>query len=316
MAINVSFKNIAENITEAGRTPDCTNNGYAPTKKCTRAECNNIVFSDKNDVIASRGHKYNAGVITTAPKCTVKGVKTYTCTVCSATRTEAVAAAGHKQSGYKTTKAATYKTKGEQVNTCTVCKIKLGTKQLNMLTLSKPTGLKAQTLSTTSIKYSWNAVKGAESYTVYYKTSTGSWKSTTVKGTSITVKKLKAGLTYKFKVVAVAGSNKSKESATINSTTKPAAVTLSRVVSKAKKEVVVEWKKISGVTGYEVQHATDKKFKKNKKTVTVKKDKTVKTILKKLTGKKTYYVKVRAYKTVNNVKVYGAWSKVKSVKCK
>ena len=84
----------------------------------------------------------------------------------------------------------------------------------------------------------------------------------------------------------------------------------------AKKAVSVQWKKVGGVKGYQVQVATDKKFKKNKKTVTVKKQKTTKTTVKKLKAKKKYYVRVRTYKTVNGKKVYSAWSKVKSVKIK
>ena len=84
----------------------------------------------------------------------------------------------------------------------------------------------------------------------------------------------------------------------------------------AKKAVAVEWKKVSGVSGYEIQVATDKKFKKNKKTTTVKKQKTTKVTIKKLKAKKKYYVRIRTYKTVNGKKVYSAWSKVKTIKTK
>ena len=87
-------------------------------------------------------------------------------------------------------------------------------------------------------------------------------------------------------------------------------------VKSAKKAISVEWKKVSGVKGYQIQVATDKKFKKNKKTVTVKKQKTTKTTIKKLKAKKKYYVRIRTYKTVNGKKVYSSWSKVKSVKTK
>ena len=87
-------------------------------------------------------------------------------------------------------------------------------------------------------------------------------------------------------------------------------------VKAAKKAILVTWKKVSGVKGYQVQVATDKKFKKNKKTVTIKKQKTTKTTVKKLKSKKKYYVRIRTYKTVNGKKVYSAWSKVKSVKTK
>ena len=92
--------------------------------------------------------------------------------------------------------------------------------------------------------------------------------------------------------------------------------TNTKKIKAAKKAVSVEWKKVSGVNGYEIQVATDKKFKKNKKTVTVKKQKTTKTTVKKLKAKKKYYVRVRTYKIVNGKKVYSSWSKVKSVKTK
>ena len=92
--------------------------------------------------------------------------------------------------------------------------------------------------------------------------------------------------------------------------------TNTKKIKAAKKAVSVEWKKVSGVSGYEIQLATDKKFKKNKKTVTIKKQKTTKTTVKKLKAKKKYYVRVRTYKIVNGKKVYSSWSKVKTVKTK
>lgn len=88
----------------------------------------------------------------------------------------------------------------------------------------------------------------------------------------------------------------------------------------AKASATISWSKVKGIKGYEVQLATDKKFKKNKKTVTIKKQKTTKTTVKKLKAKKTYYVRIRTYTTkkVNgkSTKVYSSWSKVKSVKTK
>ena len=88
-----------------------------------------------------------------------------------------------------------------------------------------------------------------------------------------------------------------------------------KLVSK-KKTLVVYWNKIVNVSGYQIQVATDKKFKKNKKTVTVAKQNASKKTVKKLKAKKKYFVRVRAYKTVNGKKVYGKWSKIKSVKTK
>ena len=96
---------------------------------------------------------------------------------------------------------------------------------------------------------------------------------------------------------------------------KPKSASIKKVKA-AKKAISVIWKKVGGVKGYQVQVATNKKFKKNKKTVTIKKQKTTKTTVKKLKAKKKYYVRVRTYKTVNGKKVYSAWSKVKSLKTK
>ena len=103
------------------------------------------------------------------------------------------------------------------------------------------------------------------------------------------------------------------EDVTVISKPKSASI---KKVKGAKKAVSVEWKKVSGVSGYEIQVATDKKFKKNKKTVTIKKQKTTKTTVKKLKAKKKYYVRVRTYKIVNGKRAYSSWSKVKSVKTK
>ena len=88
-----------------------------------------------------------------------------------------------------------------------------------------------------------------------------------------------------------------------------------KLVSK-RKALVVYWNKIANVSGYQIQVATDKKFKKNKKTVTVAKQNASKKTVKKLKAKKKYFVRVRTYKTVNGKKVYGKWSKIKSVKTK
>lgn len=78
------------------------------------------------------------------------------------------------------------------------------------------------------------------------------------------------------------------------------------------KSVKVLFTKVKGAKGYEILCARDKKFKKGKvKTYTKK----LSCKVKKLSGKKTYYVKVRAYKTDSaGNKVYGVYSKAQRVK--
>ena len=86
------------------------------------------------------------------------------------------------------------------------------------------------------------------------------------------------------------------------------------VIAKNQKKckAKVTWKKVSNSLGYQIQYATNKKFKKAKK-------KTVKytfVTLKKLKKKKTYFIRIRAYKIADGKKVYGKWSTVKKVKIK
>lgn len=93
-------------------------------------------------------------------------------------------------------------------------------------------------------------------------------------------------------------------------------VTLSSVKATGKKKIKVIWKKKSGASGYQIYWATDKNFKKVVSKTIVKYGKTTSYTGKNFTKGKKYYVKVRAYKTINGKKVYGSWSTVKSVKCK
>lgn len=82
-------------------------------------------------------------------------------------------------------------------------------------------------------------------------------------------------------------------------------------LTAGKKALTVTWnKQATQTTGYQIQYSTSSKFtKKTTKTVTIKKNKTLKTTIKKLKAKKYYYVRIRTYKTVNGVKYYSGWSK-------
>lgn len=86
-------------------------------------------------------------------------------------------------------------------------------------------------------------------------------------------------------------------------------------ISAGKKSITAQWKKVAGVSAYQVQIATNKKFSKNKKTFKVSK-KSTKVKIKKLKAKKVYYVRVRSYKIKNGKKVYSKWSTVRKVKTK
>ncbi len=82
-----------------------------------------------------------------------------------------------------------------------------------------------------------------------------------------------------------------------------------------KKSIIVKYKKQEGVSGYQVQASTSKKFAKKKTiTKTYTKKNVFKRTIKNLKKGKTYYVRVRAYKKDSTgAKIYGKWSKVKKI---
>ena len=108
----------------------------------------------------------------------------------------------------------------------------------------------------------------------------------------------------------------------------PTKATLSKAAKAGSGKIKASWKKAavntdyvtkkSGktatVSGYQIVCATDKKFSKNVKRVTVSGSKTLTKTVTNLKKGKTYYVKVRAYKTVNGKKLYGAYSKTLTAK--
>ena len=84
-------------------------------------------------------------------------------------------------------------------------------------------------------------------------------------------------------------------------------------VSAGKRKLTVSWNRKSGVSGYQIQCAQNKKFTKKKKSRIVGRYKSRATIKNLKKGKK-YYVRVCAYKKKNGKKVCGKWSKIKNVK--
>ena len=87
-------------------------------------------------------------------------------------------------------------------------------------------------------------------------------------------------------------------------------------VTAAKRSLKVKLKKQTTKTsGYQIQYSTSKKFS-SAKTVTIKSNKTTSATLKNLKSKKTYYVRVRTYKTVKGTKYYSGWSSAKVKKTK
>ncbi|MCM1181303.1 MAG: transglutaminase-like domain-containing protein [Clostridium sp.] len=90
----------------------------------------------------------------------------------------------------------------------------------------------------------------------------------------------------------------------------PAQVKKLKLKNTKGRKAVIQWQKVRGAYGYQIQYSTSKTFKRAK-SVYVKKNKYT---AKKLKKKKTYYVRARAYKIQAGNKVYGKWSKAGKVK--
>lgn len=92
-------------------------------------------------------------------------------------------------------------------------------------------------------------------------------------------------------------------------------VTRVKVKKAAKKSLIVTWRWFVSQDGFEVQYALNKSFTKKKKTKRY--DLYAERVkLRGLKRKKTYYVRVRAFKKVGTKKVYGKWSITKKCKVK
>lgn len=177
-------------------------------------------------------------------------------------------------------------------------------------------GLKVKKAKTTSLTLTWSKVDGAEFYEIYDKNNK---LVATSKTNSVTIKKLKAATGYDYKVRAVTDKvfvglfSDTLQCATMPKKSK---VTKAALSGEA---LTLTYKKVAG-SGYQIQVATDKKFKNIVAKKTVKDSKTVK-LSETIEGAseykgKTLYVRVRAYFNYGSVTTNASWSKVKSFTAK
>ncbi len=171
-----------------------------------------------------------------------------------------------------------------------------------------------QTEST--IKLSWKKVEGATGYRVYiYNEKTKKYKTLgTTEKLSCSIKKLKSGTTYKFSVKAYTKTSKgtvwAEETHRISAATKPAVPSVTAKAGQSK--ATLNWKKVTGITGY-IVYMSEKKDSGYKKLGSTSK---LSCTVKNLKKGKTYYFKVKAYKTVDGKNVYGDACKYIKVKIK
>lgn len=187
--------------------------------------------------------------------------------------------------------------------------------------VGKPGKFRVSSRGSNSLKLAWNKPAGATGYQLQRKSGNSYKALATVKGTSYTHKSLSAGAGYTYRVRAyrtVGGKNYYSGWAYMTAYTKPATPNLTGLrATKSGHKIKATWKKVGGsASGYQIYWAKDKNFKKVVSKTTVSGQKKTSYTGKNFTKGKRYYVKVRAYKTVNGNKIYGAWSNVRNVKAK
>ena len=186
----------------------------------------------------------------------------------------------------------------------------------------KVSGFKTKSRSTKSIRLSWNKKKGAAGYKIYkYFKDTDSYRLVaTVNGESTTEYKLSgfsAGTCYYFYIKAFVSDNcgkkDGKKSSSLKSGTRPSKPAASSITSPSRRSMKLRWSAVKG-SGYQVKWSASPNFTNSKTTILKGSSKTTKTVS---TAKSTkYYIKVRAYKTINSKRYYSSWSETKSIKVK
>lgn len=174
------------------------------------------------------------------------------------------------------------------------------------------------------VTLTWNKQTAANGYEVFkYDASSKKYvlyKNITNPNTNTCkVTGLASNKKYYFKVRAYQIDDSEKTyapfGAVVSQYTSIAKPKLNSAKSTSKKKIKASWSKVGGASGYQVMWSTYKNFSKNYKTKSVKAKYSSKTVTT-AQSKKTYYVCVRAYKTINGKKVYSQWSSTKKVKTK
>ncbi|MGN1195941.1 MAG: fibronectin type III domain-containing protein, partial [Acutalibacteraceae bacterium] len=187
------------------------------------------------------------------------------------------------------------------------------------ITVTKPSYLKVKTTGSTSLKLYWSKVSGVSGYQLQQKSGSSYKTIANTKSIEFTVKNLKPASSYSFRLRAyktVGGQKYYSSWVSLTAVTKPGTVSIKTPTTNTKHQLTAKWSAASGVSGYQVQFCRYKNFSSSVTTKTLSGSKYTSYTLGGFTKGRVYYIRVRAYKTVNNTRYYGNWSAVKSITCK
>lgn len=192
-------------------------------------------------------------------------------------------------------------------------------KSLTTPTIPSKVSVKVSARTTTSLKLAWAKVTGASGYQIQQKSGDSYKTLATTTGTAYTISKLKAGTNYTFRIRAyktVSNTKYYSEWTTLTTPTLPGKVAIKAPATNTKHQITAKWTALTAGTGYQVQFSKKKDFSSSTTTKTVSGISKSSYTGSNFTKNTTYYIRVRAYKTVSDKNYYGAWSDVKAIKCK
>lgn len=96
----------------------------------------------------------------------------------------------------------------------------------------------------------------------------------------------------------------------VKSITKPSKVKATPTAKQ--KAIYLKWKEVNYANGYQIQYSKNK----NMSSSTTIETKKLSTTIKNLSSKKTYYVRIRAYKVIGKTRIYGYWTDKMVIKTK
>ena len=177
----------------------------------------------------------------------------------------------------------------------------------SVVTAPSATAITGVSNTSYGVKLQWRKASGASGYYIYRQSGQGSWyRVGTTSSLNYVDWSVSNGQLYRYRIYAYNSGGTGNPSSAVAicyvSRTK-----ITSIKNNAKKALTIKWGKNTKASGYQIQYSVKSHFS-NSKTKTIGK---AATTSKKLTGLKkgkTYYIRIRSYKTVSGKKYYSAWS--------
>ena len=223
------------------KTASCTETG-SKSHHCSRCESTIDIT-----VIEATGHTESDWILDEEATNSTICSQHKECIICGEIVETQIIEVSHTVSSWQTTKEATVYSAGEKVGECTGCGATVK-EEIPQLKCSKPT-LETVRNATNGVRIVWSKVKGGDSYNIYRRTKSGSYRLIgTTEKSYFDDESAVSGKRYYYSVKAV---NEAGESAysSADSIYHLATPTLTKICN-ATGGLKITWSKVSGAEGY------------------------------------------------------------------